>query len=42
MIIEMPVPEKEIGDVRLGFPITIKVPGIHEGGMRLAYGKLLP
>jgi HlyD family secretion protein len=27
MVIEMPVPEKEIGDVRLGFPITIKVRG---------------
>lgn len=27
MIIEMPVPEKEIGDVRQGFPITIKVRG---------------
>ncbi len=27
MIIEMPVPEKEIGDVRLGFPITMKVRG---------------
>jgi putative peptide zinc metalloprotease protein len=27
MIVEMPVPEKEIGDVRLGFPITIKVRG---------------
>jgi putative peptide zinc metalloprotease protein len=27
MVVEMPVPEKEIGDVRLGFPITIKVRG---------------
>lgn len=27
MVIEMPVPEKEIGEVRLGFPITIKVRG---------------
>jgi multidrug resistance efflux pump len=27
VIVEMPVPEKEIGDVRLGFPITIKVRG---------------
>jgi hypothetical protein len=27
MIIEMPVPEKEIGDVRVGLPITIKVRG---------------
>jgi multidrug resistance efflux pump len=27
MIIEMPVPEKEIGDIRLGYPITIKVRG---------------
>ena len=27
MTIEMPVPEKEIGDVRLGFPITIKLRG---------------
>ena len=27
VIVEMPVPEKEIGDVQLGFPITIKVRG---------------
>jgi putative peptide zinc metalloprotease protein len=27
MIIEMPVPEKEIGDIRLGLPITMKVRG---------------
>jgi putative peptide zinc metalloprotease protein len=27
VIIEMPVPEKEIGDVELGYPITIKVRG---------------
>ena len=27
VIVEMPVPEKEIGDVRIGFPITIKVRG---------------
>lgn len=27
MIIEMPVPEKEIGDIRLGLPITLKVRG---------------
>lgn len=27
VIVEMPVPEKEIGDVRLGLPITIKVRG---------------
>jgi multidrug resistance efflux pump len=27
MVIEMPVPEKEIGDVKLGFPITVKVRG---------------
>jgi putative peptide zinc metalloprotease protein len=27
VIVEMPVPEKEIGEVRLGFPITIKVRG---------------
>jgi multidrug resistance efflux pump len=27
VIAEMPVPEKEIGEVRLGFPITIKVRG---------------
>jgi putative peptide zinc metalloprotease protein len=27
MVVEMPVPEKEIGDVQLGFPITIKVRG---------------
>ena len=27
MIIEMPVPEKEIADVRLGYPITLKVRG---------------
>jgi putative peptide zinc metalloprotease protein len=27
MVIEMPIPEKEIGDVRLGFPITLKVRG---------------
>ncbi len=27
VIIEMPVPEKEIGDVKMGYPITIKVRG---------------
>ncbi len=27
VIVEMPVPEKEIGEVRLGYPITIKVRG---------------
>jgi putative peptide zinc metalloprotease protein len=27
IVIEMPVPEKEIGDVQLGFPITTKVRG---------------
>ena len=27
VIVEMPVPEKEIGDVRVGLPITIKVRG---------------
>ncbi len=27
VIVEMPVPEKEIGDVELGLPITIKVRG---------------
>jgi putative peptide zinc metalloprotease protein len=27
VIIEMPVPEKEIGEVKVGFPITIKVRG---------------
>jgi putative peptide zinc metalloprotease protein len=27
VIVEMPVPENEIGDVQLGFPITIKVRG---------------
>jgi multidrug resistance efflux pump len=27
MIVEMPVPEKEIGDVQLGFPITMKIRG---------------
>jgi putative peptide zinc metalloprotease protein len=27
MVVEMPIPEKEIGDVQLGFPITIKVRG---------------
>jgi len=27
VVVEMPVPEKEIGDVSLGFPITIKVRG---------------
>jgi putative peptide zinc metalloprotease protein len=27
VIIEMPVPEKEIGDIKVGFPITIKVRG---------------
>ncbi len=27
MIVEMPVPEKEIGDIHLGYPITIKVRG---------------
>jgi multidrug resistance efflux pump len=27
MVIEIPVPEKEIGDVRKGFPITMKVRG---------------
>jgi putative peptide zinc metalloprotease protein len=27
VIVEMPVPEKEIADVRLGYPITIKVRG---------------
>jgi multidrug resistance efflux pump len=27
MVIEMPIPEKEIGDVRVGFPITLKVRG---------------
>lgn len=27
MIIEMPVPEKEIGDVNVGYPITLKVRG---------------
>ncbi len=27
VIIDMPIPEKEIGDVRLGYPITIKVRG---------------
>jgi putative peptide zinc metalloprotease protein len=27
LLIEMPVPEKEIGDVKLGLPITIKVRG---------------
>lgn len=27
VIVEMPVPEKEIGDVELGYPITVKVRG---------------
>jgi putative peptide zinc metalloprotease protein len=27
VIIDMPIPEKEIGDIRLGFPITLKVRG---------------
>jgi putative peptide zinc metalloprotease protein len=27
VLVEMPVPEKEIGDVRTGFPITLKVRG---------------
>jgi multidrug resistance efflux pump len=30
VIVEMPVPEKEIGDVRVGFPITMKVRGFPE------------
>ena len=27
MVIEMPVPENEIGDVKVGYPITMKVRG---------------
>jgi multidrug resistance efflux pump len=30
VIVEMPVPEKEIGEVRMGFPITMKVRGFPE------------
>ncbi len=42
VIVEMPVPEKEIGDVQLGFPITIKVRGYPKRWYRATVRNIAP
>jgi multidrug resistance efflux pump len=42
VIVEMPVPEKEIGDVHLGFPITIKVRGYPKRWYRATVRNIAP
>lgn len=42
VIVEMPVPEKEIGDVQLGFPITIKVRGYPRRWYRATVRNIAP
>jgi multidrug efflux pump subunit AcrA (membrane-fusion protein) len=42
VIVEMPVPEKEIGDVRIGFPITIKVRGYPKRWYEARVGSIAP
>lgn len=42
MIVEMPVPEKEIGEVQLGFPITMKVRGYPKRWYRARVSEIAP
>ncbi|HTY60786.1 MAG TPA: efflux RND transporter periplasmic adaptor subunit [Acidobacteriota bacterium] len=42
VIVEMPVPEKEIGDVRLGYPISIKVRGYPNRWYRATVREIAP
>jgi putative peptide zinc metalloprotease protein len=42
VIVEIPVPEKEIGDVQLGFPITIKVRGYPKRWYRATVRNIAP